>query len=273
MGKAAMLIMLMILVTACGTADMQRPSPRPVDVQGNEPLSGGTNVGALSGGGLRTTSESVSYMNGVSGYLAKPEQGGPYPGIVMIHEWWGLNDNIKQMAEKLASQGYIVLAVDLFNGRVAATQEEARSLVSQLDNQQAMQNLKSAVSYLRNVEKVPTIGTLGWCFGGGQSLLLSINDDVDATVIYYGHVVATPEQVNSLQAPVLGIFAEQDQAIPLQTAKEFDKKLDEAGIENEIHYYPGVGHAFANPSGQNYAPLETQDAWEKTLDFLERNLK
>ena len=221
-----------------------------------------------------TTSETVIYFKDVSGYLTKPTIDGDYPGVVMIHEWWGLNDNIKEMADNLASHGYVVLAVDLYGGKVATTSDQARELITKFDSEYGKQNMNSAVSLLRNDYSVDTIGSVGWCFGGGQSLNLALNNsDMDATVIYYGSLVTDPETLSSIQWPVLGIFAELDKGIPVETVMEFESALNKLDIDNQIHIYPGVDHAFANPSGERYAPEESKDAWAQTLSFLESNLK
>lgn len=219
--------------------------------------------------------ETVSYFEESNGYLAKPAIDGDYPGVVMIHEWWGLNDNIKRMADKLASQGYVVLAVDLYNGEVAEEPDQARELATSVRSnpEGAIENMQAAVTYLREEQNASRIASLGWCFGGQQSLQISLNEEVDATVIYYGNLVTDPEELAVIDHPVLGIFGSEDTSIPVETVNEFDVALDELGIENEIHIYDGVGHAFANPSGDNYAPEETEDAYMKTLDFLDRNLK
>ena len=118
------------------------------------------------------------------------------------------------------------------------------------------------------------IASLGWCFGGGQSLRLALAEKLDATVIYYGNLVTNEDDLSRINWPVLGIFGEQDQSIPVTTVKEFESSLNKLGIKNSINVYPGVGHAFANPSGASYAPEATQDAWKKTLEiFLDTNLK
>lgn len=211
------------------------------------------------------------------GFLAQPNTDGAYPAVVMIHEWWGLNDNIKEMAKQLASEGYVVLAVDLFNGKVAKDANEARGLITPINKNpdEAVKNMKASVQYLKNQDNVDKskISSMGWCFGGGMSLQLALNEQMAATVIYYGNLVTDKEKLNAIKWPVLGIFGEKDTSIPVESARNFDKALDELGIKNEIYIYPNVGHAFANPSGMNYAPEETKDAWNKTVDFLKKNLK
>ncbi len=216
----------------------------------------------------------VTYFDNTSGYLAKPVGDGNYPGVVMIHEWWGLNDNIKEMANNLASHGYVVLAVDLYDGKVAITSDEARQLITSFDSEYGIQNMNSAVSLLNDDYSTNTLGSIGWCFGGGQSLNLALdNDEMDATVIYYGSLVTDSENLSSIDWPVLGIFAELDKGIPLATVNEFESALNEAEIDNQIYIYDGVDHAFANPSGERYAPDESKHAWNQTLSFLESNLK
>ncbi len=134
--------------------------------------------------------------------------------------------------------------------------------------------MNSAVRYLEERFDVESIGSIGWCFGGGQSLNLALNNSgMDATVIYYGRLVTDPSALSKISWPVLGIFAGLDTGIPEETVREFESALNDLGIENEIIIYPGVKHAFANPSGDRYAPEESKDAWEKTLGFFEANLK
>jgi len=217
--------------------------------------------------------ESVNYFENSKGYLAKPSADGGYPGVIMIHEFWGLNDNIKQMAEKLASHGYVVFAVDLYDGKVGTTTDEARQLRSSFEQSQWTENMNTAVSYIEENYAPSSIGSIGWCFGGGQSLNLALNnDDMNATVIYYGQLVTDTEELSKINWPILGIFAELDNGIPPETVKEFKSALDEIEVENDITIYPGVNHAFANPSGDRYAPNESKDAWQKTLAFFEQNL-
>ena len=224
-------------------------------------------------GSFEVETKLVSYDSS-EGYLAMPTDEGQFPGVVMIHEWWGLNENIKEMAEKLASHGYVVLAVDLYNGSVASTSEEARQLISSFDQNLGIENMNSAASYLQENHDTATLGSIGWCFGGGQSLNLALNNEnMDATVIYYGQLQTDQEVLSSISWPVLGIFAGLDQGITEQTVNNFETSLNELAITNEIHIYPDVDHAFANPSGERYAPDESKDAWQKTLEFLNNNLK
>jgi len=225
-------------------------------------------------GNYNVETQDVNYFNDIQGFLAKPIGEGLFPGVVMIHEWWGLNDNIKEMAEKLASHGYVVLAVDLYNGEVAITSDQARQLITSFDTNVGIENMNFAASYIQENHNVQKLGSIGWCFGGGQSLNLALNNqNMDATIIYYGSLITEQESLSNISWPVLGIFAEFDQGIPVESVNDFETSLDDLDIPNEIHIYPGVDHAFANPSGERYAPNESKDAWEKTIEFLELNLK
>ncbi|MCE9652128.1 MAG: dienelactone hydrolase family protein [Nitrosarchaeum sp.] len=224
-------------------------------------------------GKYEVQTESVQYSDISIGFLARPVFEESFPGVIMIHEWWGLNENIKEMAKKLASHGYVVLAVDLYGGQVATTSDEARNLMMSFDKNGGIKNMNSAVSYLEDHYSPVKIGSLGWCFGGGQSLNLALNNKLDATVIYYGSLVTDTKTLSAITWPVLGIFAELDKGITVSTVHDFENSLNQLKINNKIIIYPGVDHAFANPSGNSYAPNASQDAWQKTLDFLNSNLK
>ena len=244
---------------------------------------------------ITVENKTVNYFENTNGYLVYPistttsssiesnisaNSNNTFPAVVMIHEWWGLNENIKNMAETLAKEGYVVLAVDLYNGQVANTTESAQNLVSKVreNPSESINNLQHAVRYLASLENVNSskIASLGWCFGGGQSLQLALNTEpgypLAATIIYYGNLVSDQESLSKIKWPVLGIFGDQDKSIPVDSVKQFEDALDANGITNEIYIYKGVGHAFANPSGDNYAPQETQDAWQKALSFLEKHV-
>jgi carboxymethylenebutenolidase len=223
----------------------------------------------------------VNYFDSSSGYLAYPlaTTGKKLPAVIMIHENRGLNDYIKSMANTLAREGYVVLAVDLFKGQVAQTSQQAQQLAGSARTNSAAttSNLQAAVNYVSSLPFVDSskIASIGWCFGGGQSLQLALHSEqhpLVATILYYGTPLVTDEQqLSKIKWPVLGIFGDKDQAIPVSNIQQFKAALDGIGIPNEIHIYKGLGHAFANPSGANYAPNETVDAWQKTLEFLKKS--
>jgi carboxymethylenebutenolidase len=247
-----------------------------------------TNVSKLSstvnmGNTVTLQNKTIEYFPDSQGYLVYPVSsndtvGKKLPAVVMIHEWWGLNENIKNMANLLAKQGFVVLAADLYKGEVANNPERAMELVQIVRNNQnsSINNLQSAVKYLSSLPNVDSskIASLGWCFGGGQSLQLALNSQdqpLAATILYYGTPLVTDKALLSkIKWPVLGIFGDKDQSIPIEEINQFGNSLNQSGITNNIHIYKGVGHAFANPSGDNYAPKETEDAWQKTLSFLKK---
>ena len=231
------------------------------------------NAEMLRGEGASVVSEEVVYFDDVKGLYVRPEAEGVYPGVVMIHENRGLRPEIRDTAKQLAGQGYQVLAVSLLDG-VVETQEEAQALTAKFNQATGTANMRAAAAYLRT-HGASKIASLGWCFGGRQSVELAISGEpLDATVVYYGgRMATTTNRLAPIKWPVLGIFGGADQSIPEEMVHAFETSLNTLGVPNEIHIYPGVGHAFANPSGMNYAPEETKDAWTKTLNFLERNLK
>lgn len=216
--------------------------------------------------------------NPVHGYLAEPLHAkGPLPAIIVIHEWWGLNDNIRSMANQLAGEGYVALAVDLYHGRNATTSAQAISLMKGVfaDKTAARSNLRQAYAYLHDYEHAPRVGVIGWCFGGGWSLqtALMLPDKINAVVMYYGEPVDNVAKLSRLKMPLIGFFGEQDKGITVQDVRAFQKALKAAKVNAEIHEYPGAGHAFANPSSERYRSKAAADAWKRTLAFFARYLK
>jgi carboxymethylenebutenolidase len=270
-------------LTACGNPEMS--DDEYADRMGKEHKEDSPVPGAASLEGapaIDIESETVTYATvegaEIRGHLARPKGSqGSLPGIIVIQEWWGLNDNIRTMADKLAGEGYTALAVDLYDGQVAEDSEKAQELMrAAMGNVAAAQdNLKQAYTFLEDKHNAPKIGTIGWCFGGGWSLntALMLPDQVDATAIYYGRLETDPEKLKALQMPILGIFGAEDQGIPLDMVKAFESALDSTGKDASIHIYEGADHAFANPSGTHYEPDAAQDAWQKTLDFFAKHLK
>jgi len=263
------------------------------EVGGNNTLSNNTIIYSYNiysnnntqEGSTRLHNSSVAYYDNTTGYLVYPEPSNNaqrqerLPAVIMIHEWWGLNEHIKNQADLLAKEGYAVLAVDLYRGEVATDSDRARELTSSVrsNSASAIDNLQSAVSYLKSLEIVDNskVASLGWCFGGDWSLQLALNSSENplaATIVYYGRPVTDTASLSSISWPILGIFGDQDQAISVESVKQFASALNASGITNEIYLYGDVGHAFANPSGDNYAPKETADAWQKTIGFLRTQL-
>jgi carboxymethylenebutenolidase len=225
-------------------------------------------------GTFEVETRKVNYFEKVEGFLAKPSKAGAYPGVVMIHDDRGLNDNIKEEAKSLASFGYSVLAVDLYNGVVAQTPEEAKKQIGSLDQEVSILNMSSAAKFLKENEKATKIASLGFGFGGGQSLKFSLSKEkLDATVIFYGNLLLEEKKLKPITWPVLGIFAEKDKLVPVESARIFDTVLTKIGTPHEIAIYTGVGNDFLDPANSNYSQKEAGEAWMKTVQFLEDNLK
>ena len=222
----------------------------------------------------------VSYKSGdetVNGILYTPPGKGPFPALVVIHEWWGLNDWVKEEASKLADQGYITLAIDLYRGKVATTPDEAHEIMRGVPEDRANRDLLAATSFLRAQKNVDPkrVGSIGWCMGGGYSLDLAINDPkLKAAVINYGHLAADEATLKKVNAAILGIFGGQDRGIPVADVNQFESQLKAMGKTAEIHIFPDAGHAFENPNNkQGYRAEDAAKAWKLTVDFLARYLK
>ncbi|MCZ6726019.1 MAG: dienelactone hydrolase family protein [Acidobacteria bacterium] len=231
--------------------------------------------GAAAGDPARqgVTAADVAYWPGaeIMGYLAQPAAGPARGGIIVIQEWWGLNDNIRTMARRFAQQGYAALAVDLYEGNVATTSDEARGLMRHAmeRSERLEENLRAAHAYLESATGVATVGSVGWCFGGGWSLRTAIllGDELDAAVIYYGRVVSD-DQLATIGAPVLGHFGSEDRGIPLEGVRAFESRMHDFDKEITVHIYEGANHAFANPSGTRYDEDAATQAWTRTLEFF-----
>ena len=272
------------LAVACGSKSSNAPDAEYAQRMAQEHRADRPtpSPAAQSDAGAPIKSQTVQYAvvggKPVNGYLAYPAAAeGGLPAVLVFHEWWGLNDNIKSMADQLAGQGYVALAADLYGGKVAEQPDAARALMEQsLADREAMgQNLRQAHAYLKDQIKATRVGTIGWCFGGGVSLNagLLLGDQVDAVVIYYGHVGGDTEDLKKLKAPLLGLFGGADQGIPVETVRQFETALKSLGKPAEVHIYDGAAHAFANPSGGNYKADAAADAWQRSLTFLAEHLK
>lgn len=215
----------------------------------------------------------------VSGFLARPagSEGRALPALIVIHEWWGLNDNVRDEARRLAGEGYAALAVDLYHGETAdvpvAAMKLSRGLTANPGPAEA--NLRQAYTWLEKNQQAPRIGTIGWCLGGRWSFRAAqlFPDGVDAAVIYYGSVKADDADVARLRMPILGLFASKDRVVPLPMVQAFEAQARRLGRDVTIKVYDGADHAFANPSGTAYDAPAAEDAWERTMVFLAANLQ
>jgi carboxymethylenebutenolidase len=229
---------------------------------------------------LAADGKPVSYKSGdetVQGILYTPAGKGPFPALIVIHEWWGLNDWVKEQASKLADQGYAALAVDLYRGKIATTPDMAHEIMRGVPEDRAKRDLHAAFEFLTsqpNVKK-DRIGSIGWCMGGGYSLDVALQEPtLAAAVINYGHLATDTDALKKINAPILGLFGAQDQGIPPADVKKFGATLDQLGKKIDVKIYDDAGHAFENPNNKTgYRAADAADAWKRTVDFLAMTLK
>ncbi len=225
-------------------------------------------------------SKSVSYKSGdetVRAVLYTPAGKGPFPGIIVIHEWWGLNDWVKEQGAKLADQGYVALAIDLYRGKVATTPDMAHEIMRGVPEDRAKRDLHAAFEFLQsqpNVRK-ERIGAIGWCMGGGYSLDVALQEPtLAADVINYGHLATDPEAMKKINAPVLGLFGGMDEGITPADVHKFEAAMKQLGKKIDVKIYDDAGHGFENPNNKSgYRADDAADAWKRTVSFLAENLK
>jgi carboxymethylenebutenolidase len=223
----------------------------------------------------------ISFTQGstkVEGYLALPNGEGTHPAVIVVQEWWGVNDWVENQTKKLADLGYIALAVDLYKGKIAKDQATAHQLANGLDETDAMNMLHSAADFLRGRSDVRAnaIGVIGWCMGGGYAARLAATDPgIRTVVMYYGAPLTDEREIRELQAAVLGNFGGADKGIPPEKVRAFEKALKKAGKKVDFKVYPGAGHAFANETNVmgTYQEAAAKDAWARTTAFLKKELK
>ena len=213
--------------------------------------------------------------NGISlrGYLARPADTPSAPAIILIHEWWGLTDHIKDIAGRYALEGYITAAVDLFDGVTTKDAEEAGKLMNGLDFQKALERIQATVEYLRQLEGVTSIGVTGFCMGGVLSLLAACQNKVEAVAPFYG----MPDDLSAianLGCPMLFIGGEKDQWITVEKMNKLKEELQNKHKTGEVFIYPEANHAFFNDTRPEvYNAEDATDAWQKVLAFFKENLK
>ncbi len=250
-------------ITLAPTAD----DALPAAVLGTAPPPAGTAVHYFAADSATT------------GYLAVPEGAGPFPALILIHEWDGLGDRVRQVADALAAEGYIALAADMYSGRTGSSAEENVALVNEVngDPSTMIANLNAAVAFLRSRPDVSgRIGAMGWCFGGGVALSFGLDGvNHDATAIFYGRLIDDPARLASLSHEIYGTFAGLDQGISREQVDGFAHALREAGIPNDIHIYDDVQHGFwlwvdQDPDTRTAPAL---DAWQRLKAYLGRTLR
>ena len=234
----------------------------------------------LTSAALATDRKTVSYKSGdetVQAVLYTPAGKGPFPAILVIHEWWGLNDWVKDQAAKLADQGYVALAIDLYRGKVATTPDAAHEIMRGVPEDRAKRDLHAAFEFLQSQPNISKdrIGAIGWCMGGGYALDVALEEPtLAADVIAYGHLATDPEALKKIHAPILGLFGGQDQGISPDDVRKFEASIKQLGKKIDIKIYDDAGHGFENPNNQaGYRPDDAADAWKRTVSFLAENLK
>lgn len=222
--------------------------------------------------------ETVQYADSqgqpLSGYLARPAGSGSWPAVVVIQEWWGLNDHIKDIARRFAAEGFVALAPDLYHGKVVSEPNEARKLVMELDMDAAVREIQAGIGYLLEQPEVAgsNVGLTGFCMGGRLVLMTALVDDrLGAAVPWYGSPLSA-DQASQVKAPILGLYGGRDTGIPVAAVQSMQEALDAAGIPNEIVIYPDAQHAFFNDTRPSYHQEAAADAWQRVLAWFRQYL-
>jgi len=235
----------------------------------------------LAAGPARAGEETVTFKSGdetASGFLATPAGKGPFPAVLVIHEWWGLNEWVKDQARALAREGYVALAPDFYRGKVTAIPSIAHQLMMGAPPDRILRDLKGALAYLSGRADVnkAKIGSIGWCMGGRWSLALATEDvGLAAVVAYYGAPPTDPAAIAAIKAPILGSFGGDDEGPSPDQVRAFEAALKKAGKSVDIKIYDGAPHAFANVNNPwgGYREAAAKDAWARTVAFLAKYLK
>jgi carboxymethylenebutenolidase len=231
---------------------------------------------AIAEGGLVTQLVQHTDASGqvLMGYLSRSAETKPQPAVVVIQEWWGLNQNIKDIANRFAQAGYVAFAPDLYHGAVATEPNDAQKLAMELVMADAVREIQGALGFLLSQSFVagPKAGIVGFCMGGGLVLQTTlVADNLGAAAVFYGKPL-TPDQAAQAKAPILGLYGTADQSNPVEAVKTMQDALTKDGIPNEFHLYDGAPHAFFNDTQPSYRTDAAADAWQRTLDWFHRYL-
>jgi len=268
----------------CGDQPSNKPLPRVGDEQRRNFLKGAAvlplatvlaypDLARAQADAVTPVSIPTKSGGNALGVLAMPAKL-PAPTVLLIHEWWGLNDQIKSVAVEFAKLGYIALAVDMYGGKVASDRDGAMALMKGVEGASGTEQLVTLVDFLKSHHNsTGKVGTIGWCFGGGWSLNASIATPVDATVIYYGRCNKSAAELATLNSPVLGHFGTEDKSINAEMVGGFEAAMREAGKSDNltVHWYE-ANHAFANPTGSRYDEADAALAWKRTQAFFKHHL-
>lgn len=266
---------LLLAIAGCTPPDEATPT-MPADAGANAGVAAPISVDE-SAERREVIAESLPYAEVgnelVYGHFAIPaDMIDPLPAIILVHDWYGLNDDIRAAAERLAGDGYIVLAVDLFEGKTAENAAAARALEIEVveDPQRAEDNLRQAISFIRISSGAPSIGIVGYGFGGGWALTTSIESPagLDAAVSIYGQVVTDEDELADARLPFLGIYLESDRAVPAKSVRDFQTAMSALDKDAEIEFFDGVRRGFVFASSTEYDQAVADRAWRRMLDFL-----
>lgn len=277
--RLATLAVSLVLVTACVNGQTHEHTGYPAPQPETKPAVSAPQ--STSNPPSAPTIPAIHFKSSLAGeaqgYIAAPATSGKKPAILVIPEWWGLDDWIRQQTDRFAKQGYVALAVDLYRGRVAKTPDEAHELMRALPEDRAIADLKAAFEYLASRSDVDAsrIGAIGWCMGGGYALALAVNEPrLAADVINYGRLVTDPASIAKIKAPILGNFGGKDRGIPVADVNAFADALKKAGKEADLKIYPDAGHAFMNPNNkEGYRADDAADAWQRIDRFFAAKLR
>ena len=283
-------LLAILTLGACGTADSEggegdgAPAATAAATESRvpaAPTAADALPPAIVGQGGALLGQDLLYVPGdtvSTGYLAVPEGPGPFPALVIVHEWNGLVDRVRQIADDFAAEGYVTLAVDLYDGRTGSNPEENMALVRevQADQTKMLANMNAAVAYLKGRSDVTgRVGAMGWCFGGGIAMSFGLDgDDHDATAIFYGALVDDPARLEAMDHEVYGTFARLDNGPSPEQVESFEAALRAAGIENDLHIYDAVNHGFwlRVDEAPDVRTAPALDAWQRLKAYLDRTL-
>lgn len=278
--KILALFLFAFVLVGCKSAPKTPVAETPDAIQSGETVQMSETMSGKSYDPTSLIKEAVSYYPDkpeVTGYLAMPAGESNLPAIILIHEWWGMNEDMRRKAREFAAEGYVALAVDLYDGKYASVPEEAGVLAAGVrDNvDEAFNNLTAAVEYLKGLNEVDDerLASVGWCFGGGWSYEMARNDlGTNVSIMYYGQF-HPDDDLSKMKALILGHFGEDDASITVDNVKELQITLGENDERHEIYIYENAGHAFANNDSGSFVEESARESWNRTLEFLDQYLR
>ncbi|MDH3746643.1 MAG: dienelactone hydrolase family protein [Gammaproteobacteria bacterium] len=278
----AALISVFVLIGGCSSdqSDGARSDAADTDAFGRKSKPSPAANDSQAGAERPVDAETLPYAEVdeelVYGHFAFPsDMVEPLPAIIVVHDWWGLNDEVRDAASRLAGAGYMVLAVDLYGGETVSSVEAARAkMISVMENPDDVEaNLQQALGFV-SIAGAPKKAALGWGFGGSWSLnsTMMFPNDVDAAVIFYGQVSNDEDRLRAINAPVLGFFGDRDRGIKIESVQEFEDAMQRLRKDLTLKVYQDVGHAFTDPARTNYHSGAAEDSWRRTIEFFAANL-